>query len=157
MDTTIVSDPALSSRLEVTPMNSVKCQNCGLTNFSSEIECRRCGFQFGGSKKTKTEKRPRSFSFSTLVLVAGAAGLAYYLFGGVSKSVDEVNANEAKRVASQPDERPATPGLSRTQYDRQRSGHYGDAVRNSPSLNAHQKRVQETEKAVQQISNSSAR
>ena len=100
-------------------MNSVKCQNCGLTNFSSEIECRRCGFQFHGPKKSKAEKPPRSFSFSTLVLVAGAAGLAYYFFGGVSKSVDEVNAEEAKRVTSQPVERPATPGLSRTQYDRQ--------------------------------------
>ena len=146
-----------SSRLEVKSMNSVKCQSCGLTNFSSEIECRRCGFQFGGSKKSKTERSPRSFSFSTLLLVAGAAGLAYYFFGGVSKSVDEVNAEEARRVASQPVERPATPGLSRTQYDLQRSGHYGDAVKNSPSLNAHQKRVEETEKAVQQISNSSTR
>ena len=138
-------------------MNSVKCQSCGLTNFSSEVECRRCGFQFGGSKKTKTEKPPRSFSYSTLVLVAAVAGLAYYFFGGVTESVDEVNAKEAKRVASQPDERPATPGLSRTEYDRQRSGHYGDAVKNSPSLNAHQQRVKDTEKAVQQISNSSSR
>lgn len=135
-------------------MNSVKCQSCGLTNFSSEIECRRCGFQFGGSKKTNTEKRPRSFSLSTLLLVAGAAGLAYYFFGGVNESVDEVNAQEAKRVATQPVERPATQGLSRSQYDRQRSGHYGDAVKNSPSLNAHQKHIQETEKAMQQVSNS---
>jgi hypothetical protein len=157
MDAHTVSYPAPSSRLEVTSMNSVKCQSCGLTNFSSEIECRRCGFQFGGSKKTKTEKRPRSFSFSTLLLVAGAAGLAYYFFGGVSTSVEEVNANEAKRVASQPDERPATPGLSRTEYDRQRSGHYGEAVKNSPSLDAHQQRVKDSEKAMQQISNSSTR
>ena len=75
----------------------------------------------------------------------------------ITESVDEVNAKEAKRVASQPVERPATPGLSRSQYDQQRSGHYGDAVKNSPSLNAHQQRVKDTEKAVQQISNSSSR
>jgi uncharacterized protein HemX len=137
-------------------MNSIKCQSCGLTNFSSQIECRRCGYGFTsvGSKKA-VGKRPRSFSLSSLLLLAAAGGLVYYVFKGTEQSMDEINANEAKRVAAQPAERPAA-GLSRTQYDQQRAGHYGNAVANSPSLGAHQKHIDETQKAMQQVSNSSA-
>jgi hypothetical protein len=89
-----------------------------------------------------------------LILLASVGGLAYYFFTGTQESVAEVNANEAKRISSQPAERPAAPGLSRSEYDRQRSGHYGDAVKNSPSLNAHQQRVKDSEKAMQQLTNS---
>ncbi|HEX6125608.1 MAG TPA: hypothetical protein VFZ23_09585 [Pyrinomonadaceae bacterium] len=136
-------------------MKSIKCKSCGLTNFPSDTECRRCGYSFVPSSANKrNDKRPRSFSIWSLVMVAIVVGIAYYLYTGVQRSVDEINANEAKRVASQPEERPATPGLSRSEYDRQRSGHYGDAVKNSSSLKAHEQRTRETEKTIQQISNS---
>ena len=85
-------------------------------------------------------------------MIALVCGVVYYFYSGVQQSIEEVNMNEAKRVGSQPIERPA-PGLSRTQYDQQRAGHYGTAVANSQSLNAHQQRVSETEKALQQMSN----
>lgn len=134
-------------------MNSIKCQNCGLTNFSSEIECRRCAYQFAPVvKKSKREKRPRNFSLSSLLLVASVGGLVYYFFAGTQDSMDEINANEAKRVASQPAVQPAA-GLSRTQYDQQRAGTYGNAVANSASLQAHQQHVDDTQKTMQQISN----
>ena len=79
--------------------------------------------------------------------------MAYYFYAGTAESIDKVNANEAKRVASQPEERPLLPGASRTEYDRRRSQSYGDAVRGSKSLAEHNKRVQESEKMMQQISN----
>lgn len=89
-------------------------------------------------------------------MIAAVLCVVYYFYDGVRTSMDEVSASEAKRVASQPVAQP-TQGLSRTQHDQKRAGHYGDAVKNSQSLNAHQKRVEETEKAVQQLSNSSAK
>jgi|SRR5687768_11049441 len=139
----------------IAPMNSIKCKNCGLNNFASETECGRCGYSFVRSaSEKKRDKTPRSFSLMTPLMIALAAGAVYYFYTGVQSSVDEVNANEAKRAASQPAERPATPGLSRTQYDQQRSGHYGNAVANSASLQAHQKHIDETQKIMQQVSNS---
>ena len=105
----------------------------------------------------RKEKRPGRFSVWSLLPIACALAVVYYFYTGVQGTMEEVNANDAKRVASQPQERPATPGLSRTKYDQQRSGHYGDAVKNSQSLKAHDQRTKDTEKAIQQISNSSAR
>ena len=134
-------------------MNSIKCKNCGLSNFSTEVECRRCGNSFLKAPDAKKEKTPSSFSLSTLVLLALAAGLIYYFYSGSRDSIEKVNANDAKRVASQPAERPLMPGLSRTQYDQQKAGTYGNAVKNSSSLAAHQDHVNESQKMMQQISN----
>lgn len=144
-----LSDPALRS----CPMNSIKCKNCGLSNFSSDVECRRCGFSFTKPGKTKGEKSPGGFSLWSLLLLALLGGVAYYVYTGTQTSVKEVNANESKRVASQPSERPAAAGLSRTEYDRQKSQTYGEAVRGSQSLADHNKHIQQTEKTMQQISN----
>jgi hypothetical protein len=137
-------------------MNSIKCKNCGLSNFPTDLECRRCGLSFSKTRKPKKEKTPSSFSVLTLVPVLVIGAVAYYFYAGSAESIDKVNANEAKRVASQPDERPLLPGASRTEYDRQKTQSYADAVRGSKSLADHNKRVQESEKAMQQISNGQA-
>lgn len=134
-------------------MNSIKCKNCGLTNFSSEAECRRCGYSFLSSSKAKKEKSPSSFSLSSLFLLALVGALAYYVYNGTQTSMEKVNANDAKRVASQPAERPGVPGLSRTEYDKQKTMTYGDAVKNSSSLSAHQQHINDSQKMMQQISN----
>lgn len=87
-------------------------------------------------------------------MLAAVAGGLYYVFLGTGQSVNEVNTNDAKRVASQPaQQQPA--GLSRTEYDRQRAGQYGSAVQDSPSLTASQKHNEETQRLMQQVSNSS--
>lgn len=134
-------------------MNSIKCKNCGLKNFPTDVECRRCG-QPCVEKKKKEHRRPSRFSIWSVLMIAFVLGLVYYFYNGVRGTMEEINANEAERIASQPKERPATPGLSRSQYDRQRAGSYGDAVKNSPSLGAHNEHIKETEKAMQQVSNS---
>ena len=131
-------------------MNSIKCKNCGLNNFSVESECRRCGQSFTQPRRKKAGKRPRRFGITSLLMIAAVLGVVYYFYTGVQSSMAEIDAAEAKRVASQPELKPEQKGLSRSQSDQQRSGAYGNAVKNSPSLNAHQKHIQETEKAMEQ-------
>ena len=130
-------------------MNSIKCKNCGLTNFPTDVECRRCGRPFKGPKAEGSA--PRRFSIVTLVLFAALAVASYYIFTGMQKSVSEVNANEANRVASQPPQPDA--GLSRTEQDRRRAQRVGNAVNISPGLTEHQNRTKETEKMVEQLAN----
>jgi hypothetical protein len=134
-------------------MNSIKCKNCGLSNFPSDAECRRCGSSFRKTNKAKIEKTPSSFSIWSLLPLLVIGAVAYYFYTGTARSIEKVNADDAKRVASQPDERPLLPGASRTEYDRQKTQSYADAVRGSKSLADHNKRVQESEKTMQQISN----
>ena len=86
-----------------------------------------------------------------MVTIVGA--IAYYVFTGTEQSIEKVTAEQTNRAASHPAERPVTPGLSRSEYDRQKSQTYGDAVRNSQSLADHDKHIQQTEKMMQQISN----
>ena len=133
-------------------MNSIKCKNCGLSNFSSEVECRRCGHLF---REVKVGKRPPRFSLSGLLMISVLSGLAYYIYIGTETSFEQINANDAKRAAAQPTIQPGV-GLSRSDYDRQRAGNIGDTVRNSASLAAHQEHINETEKAMHQVSNSDA-
>ena len=134
-------------------MKSIKCKNCGLSNFPTDSECRRCGLSFLKSHQAKKEKTPSRFSIWTLLPFIVIGGIAYYFYTGTAESMDKVNAKDANRVASQPAERPAMPGLSRSENDRQRSQSYGDAVRDSKSLADHNKHVQQTEKTMHQISN----
>lgn len=133
-------------------MSSIKCKSCGLTNFASEIECRRCAKPLFTSGK-RPDGAPRRFSIVSLLILAVVAGGIYYVLIGVKKSVSEVNANDANRVASQPAQQKPEAGLSRTEYDRQRAGNVGDAIRNNPSLEEHKKRTEETQKLIQQASN----
>ena len=85
-------------------------------------------------------------------MLAIALGIGYYLYSTYFvPQHDQTGTADEKRAGTQA---AATPGLSRTEHDRQRSGHYGDAVRNSSSLKAYEQRARDTEKAVQQISNS---
>ena len=87
-------------------------------------------------------------------MIALIVGVVYYFYNGVEKEMEAINADEAKRNASQPSQRPVAPGTSRNQYDQQRAGRYGNAVSNSSSLGAHNQHIKETEKAMQQVSNS---
>ena len=102
-------------------MNSIKCKNCGLTNFPNDPECRRCRYSFLKAAKTKDKKIRGGFSIWTLLMLALFGGLAYYFYSGTQSAMKQVNANEAKRAASEPEERPLAPGLSRTEYDRKKT------------------------------------
>ena len=137
-------------------MNSIKCRNCGLSNFAIENECRRCGSALYGSggRSAAKEKRPRRFSVISLVIYAALAIGGYYLYQSFLKSVNEVNANDAYRVGTQPPQKPQQAGLSRTEYDRQRSSQVGNALKENPSFAAQKQHDADTQRAMQQASNS---
>ena len=87
-----------------------------------------------------------------MVTIVGA--LAYYVFTGTEESIKQVTAEQTNRAGSKPAERPLAPGATRTEYDRQKTQTYAGAVRDSQSLADHNKHIQETDKMMQQITNS---
>jgi hypothetical protein len=132
-------------------MSSTKCKTCGLFNFEFDDTCRRCGSSLIRQANKSKAGRPRRFSISGLVIVAFVAGFAYYAYHGLQKEADEIYANEMKRVEQQKSDR--TAGLSRSEYEKQRSGAYGTAIQNSNSLAAHDERIRETQRMMQTAAN----
>ena len=135
-------------------MNSVKCPNCRLSNFSTDLECRRCGkLLYRPTDRVISEKPPlRNALISLLIFTALAAG-GYYIYTGMKASVNQVSATESKRVAGQPANQPEA-GLSRAEADRQRSQRVGNFVGISSGLNAQSNRTQQTEQTIDQLTNS---
>ena len=122
-------------------------------NFSSDLQCRRCGvFLEQAFKPRPTTVKPRRFSIWSVLMIALVSGVFYYFYTGIQASVNEVSESEQKRLSKQA---PAEPGSSRTKSGQQRAGSYGAAVANSQSLGAHNQHIKDTEKAMQQVSNSS--
>jgi len=130
-------------------MNSIKCPKCSLSNFATEEACRRCGTPF--VQNIGADKPRRRFSLAPLVLIAIVGGFLYYAYFGIRDSVSKINANDANRVAAQANDK--TAGLSRTEYDKQRSGRYGNAIKNNQSFEAQKKRNEETQRMMQAASN----
>jgi len=81
--------------------------------------------------KARSGYRPR-ISLVSLLALAMLGYLVYYMFGGFEQSLEKVNSAEADHLAIQARDKPGN--LSRTQYDRQRAGQYGNAIQNSNSL-----------------------
>lgn len=131
--------------------NSSKCPKCGLKNFATDVECRRCGMSFV-RKAASPGSRPK-VSIVSLVTFAGVVGVFYYIFVGVQGSVDKVNSTEANRVRTQP-ALPREAGRSRSEYERYRTQTVANAVGAAPGLAEHANRTQQTEKAINQIVNS---
>jgi uncharacterized protein HemX len=134
-------------------MNSLKCSNCGLTNFPDVFDCRRCGESlFSTRQEKKRISTPRWLSVWSLLVIAGAVGIVYYFYHGVQVSMQEMEREEQQRIAAQP--KPRSNNLSRSEAEKQRAGSYGSAVSNSQSLKDHQKHIDETQKIMNQVSNS---
>jgi hypothetical protein len=101
-------------------------------------------------KKSKV-RRPRRFSFGSLLIVAFVGGFAYYAYYGIQKSADDVYAGEMKRIEQQKQDK--TAGLSRSEIEKQRTGTFATAIKNSNGLSAHNERIAETQKAMQAATN----
>ena len=130
-------------------MSSIKCKNCGLPNFQHDDACRRCGTPF--LKKKSKGRRPRRFSFGSLLIVAFLGGFAYYAYYGMQKSADDVYAGEIKRIETQKQDK--TAGLSRSEYQKERTETFGSAIKGSNSFAAHNEHMAETQRAMQAASN----
>ena len=136
-------------------MRSAKCPNCGLANYSTDVECRRCGkLLYRPTDRVVTDKPPRRNALITLLIFVALGAGGYYIYSEMQASVSNVGANEAKRVAAQPAQQ---PGSSRAVQDRERSQRVANAVGASNSLAAHEQRVRETENMMNNLTNSSSR
>ena len=136
-------------------MKSAKCPHCGLANYSTDVECRRCGkLLYRPTDRVVTEKPPIRNSLITLLIFAALGAGGYYIYSEMQASVSKVGANESKRVAAQP---PQPPGSSRAVQDRERSQRVANAVGASNSLASHEQRVRETENMMNNLTNSSPR
>src|SRR2546430_1936124 len=117
---------------EVIHMSSIKCKNCGLSNFANATVCVRCDHFLTQSSNAKISKDPPRISFVALLAFTIVGVILYYAWGGFQESMEQVNSNDANRIAIQSQDKYA--GLPRTEYDRQRAGGSGTAVQNSNSL-----------------------
>jgi phage FluMu protein Com len=135
-------------------MSSIKCPNCRLSNFTTDVECRRCGkLLYRPTDRIISERPPRRYTLISLLIFVVIAAAGYYIYSEIKTSVDHVGEKETKRVASKPRNNPDA-GLSRSEADRQKSQRIANAVGASSGLAAHTNRTQQTEKAIQQLSNS---
>lgn len=135
-------------------MRSGKCPNCELANYSTDVECRRCGkLLYRPTDRVVTDKPPRRNALITLLIFVALGAGGSYIYSEMQASVSKVGANEAKRVAAQPAQQ---PGSSRAVQDRERSQRVANAVGASNSLAAHEQRVRETENMMNNLTNSSS-
>jgi hypothetical protein len=85
------------------------------------------------------------------LIIAFVGGFSYYAYYGLQKSADDIYAGEAQRLAQQKNDKSA--GLSRSEYQKQKTETFGSAVKNSNSFAAHNEHIAETEKAMQAAAN----
>ncbi len=135
-------------------MKGIKCSSCGLTNFGSELFCRRCGSGIGQFTATRSKKRnPReeakqsSWLYTILIIVLIAGG-AYYLYGGFLKSFEEVQSPVPVQTKT-PAPNPQPALTSRTESDKQRTVPFKNAIQNSQGLSEADRRLAETQKLMQ--------
>ena len=133
-------------------MNSIKCRKCGLANFVSDPQCRRCSAQLYTGTPLKKEKRPRRFSVISLAVYAALAYGGFHLYQEAMASIKDVTRNDAIRAGSQVPQRSQQAGFSRAEQDRQRASQFGNNLKDNPSFQAKRKQEEETQKAMQQAS-----
>ncbi|MFN0278267.1 MAG: hypothetical protein ACKVRN_06655 [Pyrinomonadaceae bacterium] len=135
-------------------MNKIKCRKCGLVNLASDYDCRRCGHDMGtrfmvSSQRIGPREAAKSSSWIyTLLFIALIGGGAYYIFSGVEKSYDDVQATETNRLNSQAN-LPANAPRTRTEFEDKQKHNYKTAIQNSQGLAESQKRMEETQKLMQ--------
>jgi hypothetical protein len=131
-------------------MNSIKCKNCGLSNFGSETDCRRCGSGLSGKQthRNKDGKRPPILSLASLLVYAAIALGGYLLYTSLQRSMADVDSNEAFRVGTQVPQKSPQPGLSRTEADRQHANGVGAAIKENPNITAQKQHNEETQKIM---------
>jgi hypothetical protein len=130
-------------------MNSNKCRSCHLVNAANDDVCRRCGETLGRTtvvKKLKHGHPGRSMRVWPLLAVA-ALGYAVYLFSN-SGSQNTPNLSTQTNKPQPANNRPVEAPLSRTQYDQQRAGQFGTAVKEAPGLSESRRHTDEINKLM---------
>ncbi|QYO68243.1 hypothetical protein [Leptolyngbya sp. 7M] len=134
-------------------MNSVKCRACGLINFASEDNCKRCGGELAISLHTSTGSTSgtKGITFGKLAFIAALAVAGYFFYSTyfMSSSDPAEQMSNSTRLSDL-----KTSSETRAELDRQRSQRVANAVGAAPGLNAHENRTRETDRLMNQISNS---
>jgi hypothetical protein len=123
-------------------------------NLATDEICRRCGDGFGRYASPRSQRvgprdaAKRSSWLYTLLFIALIGGGFYYLYNGVLRSYEQIQAEEANRFVKQPKQTPA-PQTSRTESDQRRTELFKNAIQNSQGIAASDKRQAETQKLIQ--------
>lgn len=133
-------------------MKSLRCPSCGLVNFETAAECRRCKRVFGTTVGKHANRTPRRFSLFSIAAIALAGYAVYYLYGNSDRVAGGPPPTAAGPVINTPT--PLPVGLTRSEQDRARAKNFKNAVADSPALNEHKKHIEETQKTMQALSNS---
>jgi hypothetical protein len=130
-------------------MQKVKCSKCGLVDKSDEIACRRCGALFDDSGRgsvffSSANLITRSIPVLPIAGIAVATVIAYWYLG-----------SSQAPTTSMPDEQtisnstPAPTITLRNEHEQKAKGAYFNAIRNSPGIADSQKRLEETQRSMQ--------
>jgi hypothetical protein len=96
-------------------------------------------------KKTEPRKAASWLYYLLALTLIGSA--VWYVFTGFENSYTQVEKNETKRLAGQSNSQPAEQ--TRSQFERQQTGHYSSALQNSNGLAQSQKHNDEVKKLME--------
>jgi hypothetical protein len=137
----------------------MKCNACGLVNFSEAAACERCGqgvkraAQRNSRKGSSPGDAGRGSALYTLAILGAIAAVVFYLYsGGSSDPGKRVVTFDANRVAASSSPQPQA-ALPRTEYQQHRTMPYTEAVRDAPDLKASEARTAEINKLMPPSSN----
>ncbi len=138
-------------------MNSIRCSNCGLTNFATEEQCKRCGGFLGFNDAPvakETSGMPVRFSLAKLIVIPALAFGGYYIYANYLSSPTPPMP-QMQNASTISDIKPTQQTLS--DIDRQKSQRIANAVGVAPGLNAHDQRTKETDRIMNSVSNTAAK
>lgn len=132
-------------------MSNSKCGSCGLVNLSSDFSCRRCGHIFASSPARppvggQRPGRVRSLFYTLLALALVGYG-GSFVYNGLMRSFNEVEANDANRIATQSKQEAELLG-NRDEGDKLRADRSGNAVKDAPALAESTRHNNEIKKAL---------
>ena len=120
-----------------------------MIDFAREAVCRRCGVSLYEATQSTTKNQAnapqRKIPVVSIAIAAAVAFVLYTYFG--AKPTEPVNMKAAVPATSQPQPQPTLS--ARAEHEQRMTGSYKTALQNSPALAESQKRLEETQKLMQ--------
>ena len=138
-------------------MTSIKCTSCGLTNFATEEQCKRCGaiLGFGDFAATReSSAMPRRISLGKPILLVVFAFGGYYVYSNYLSTPAKPKP-KAENATKMSDIEPSQQ--TRSEMEKERTKRIATAVGAAPGLNAHETRTKETDRLMNSVSNTASK